>query len=67
MGGLLQSTYGEFEPWLGERPLYDWIGLDLTQLNVGDEVQITKSASSYKLQWSSEKLQLSSKGIEDFV
>jgi hypothetical protein len=34
---------------------------------VGDEVQITESASSYKLEWSSEKLQLLSKVIEDFV
>jgi hypothetical protein len=23
MGGLLQSTYGEYEPWMGGRPLYD--------------------------------------------
>jgi hypothetical protein len=30
MGGLFQSTYGEFEPWMGGRPLYDWAGLDLT-------------------------------------
>jgi hypothetical protein len=30
MGGLLQSTYGEFEPWTGGRPLYDWTGLDST-------------------------------------
>jgi hypothetical protein len=28
MGGLLQSTYGEYEPWTGGRPLYDWSGLD---------------------------------------
>jgi hypothetical protein len=30
MGGLLQSTYGEFEPWTGGRPLYDWSGLNST-------------------------------------
>jgi hypothetical protein len=30
MGGLLQSTHGEFEPWTGGRPLYDWSGLDST-------------------------------------
>ncbi len=30
MGGLLQSTHGEFEPWMGGRPLYDWSGLDST-------------------------------------
>jgi hypothetical protein len=65
MGGLLQSTYGEFEPWMEEDPFMT--GLDSTQLDMDDEVQITESASSYKLQWSSEKLQLSSKGIEDYV
>jgi hypothetical protein len=41
--------------------------LDSTRLDVGEDVQITESASSYKLQWSSKKLQLLSKGIEDFV
>jgi hypothetical protein len=30
MGGLLQSTYGKFQPWMGARPIYDWSGLDLT-------------------------------------
>jgi hypothetical protein len=33
MGGLLQSTYGEYgeyEPWTGRSPLYDWSGLDST-------------------------------------
>jgi hypothetical protein len=59
MGGLLQSTYGEFVS-LGREE-------DRTRLDVGDEVQITKSASSYKLKWGSEKLQPSSKGIEDFI
>jgi hypothetical protein len=34
MGGLLQSTYGEFEPWMGGRPLYDWTGLDWTRRGV---------------------------------
>jgi hypothetical protein len=30
VGGLLQSTYGEFELWMGTggRPLYDWTGLN---------------------------------------
>jgi hypothetical protein len=41
--------------------------LDWTWLDVGDKVQITESASSYKFQWSSEKLELSPKGIEDYV
>ncbi len=65
MGGLLQSTYGEFEPWMEEDTFMT--GLDSIQLDMDEEVQITESASSYKLQWSSEKLQLSSKGIEDYV
>jgi hypothetical protein len=30
LGGLLQSTYGEFEPWTGGRPLYHRSGLDTT-------------------------------------
>jgi hypothetical protein len=30
MGGLLQSTYGEFVQWTGGRPLYDWSGLATT-------------------------------------
>jgi hypothetical protein len=63
MGGLFQSTNGEFEAWIGGRPLYDWTGLNSTWVMKS----ITKSASSYKLQWSSEKLQLSSKGIEDYI
>jgi hypothetical protein len=41
MGGLLQSTYGEFEPWTGERPLYDRSGLDTTW--------VTKSKSPNQL------------------
>jgi hypothetical protein len=42
MGGLLQSTYGEFEPWTGRgRPLYDWSGLDMTW--------VTKSKSPNQL------------------
>jgi hypothetical protein len=41
MGGLLQSTYGEFEPWMGGRPLYDWSGLDTTW--------VTKSKSPNQL------------------
>jgi hypothetical protein len=41
MGGLLQSTHGEFEPWTGGRPLYDWSGLDSTW--------VTKSKSPNQL------------------
>ena len=41
MGGLLQSTNGEFEPWMGGRPLYDWSGLDSTW--------VTKSKSPNQL------------------
>jgi hypothetical protein len=41
MGGLLQSTYGEFEPWTGGRPLYDWSGLNSTW--------VTKSKSPNQL------------------
>jgi hypothetical protein len=30
MGGLLQSTYGQFELWMGGgRPLYDWTGINM--------------------------------------
>jgi hypothetical protein len=41
MGGLLQSTYGEYEPWTGRSPLYDWSGLDSTW--------VTKSKSPNQL------------------
>jgi hypothetical protein len=41
MGGLLQSTYEEFEPWTGGRHLYDWSGLDSTW--------VTKSKSPNQL------------------
>jgi hypothetical protein len=45
MGRLLQSTHGEFEPWTGGRPLYDWSGLDTTW--------VTKSKSPNQLHPSS--------------
>jgi hypothetical protein len=41
MGGLLQSTNGQLEPWTGGRPLYDWTGVDSTW--------VTKSKSPNQL------------------
>jgi hypothetical protein len=51
MGGLLQSTYGEFGPWTGGRPLYDWSGLDsmwVTKSKSPNQLHPTSSSGAQK-------------------
>jgi hypothetical protein len=51
MGGLLQSTYGEFERWMERRPLYDWTGLDSTWLTKSkslNQLHPTSSSAAQK-------------------
>jgi hypothetical protein len=51
MGGLLQSTYGEFEPWTGGRPLYDWSGLNtmwVTKSKSPNQLHPTSSSGAQK-------------------